>query len=597
MMHRFEIWAPRATKMAVQVDDIQRLMRGPDEHGWWWLDVHGGGPGTDYGYLIDDDPAVYPDPRSRWQPSGVHGLSRLYDRAAFEWCDAHFQPPPLASAVIYELHIGTFTPEGTLDAAISKLDHLLNLGVTHLELMPVASFAGNCGWGYDGVALFAVQQAYGGADALKRFVNAAHRKGLAVLLDVVYNHFGPVGNYTGKFAPYLVNSHQTGWGEAVNLEGSGSHQVRRFFCDNALMWMHDFHLDGLRLDAVHAFVDRSAVHFLEQLSAEVEQLAATLGRRLVLIAESDLNDPRVVTAREAGGLGMDAQWSDDFHHALFTILAPGQGAGYYADFGELGQLAKALEQNFVYDGIYSGYRNRLHGRPTGNLSQHRFIGFIQNHDQIGNRAMGDRLREIAGLDRAKIGAAVMLLAPFLPMLFQGEEWAASSPFQYFADHDEPEMARLVSEGRRKEFEAFGWGPGSIPDPESRDTFERSKLSWEEVASAEHAEMLAWYRQLIHLRRSSLALNNGDPGNTKVLYNQAEMWFRMRRGDISLTFNLGEKERRLPLGERSQLLLASREGIRLENDQLALPPDTVAVVRHLPGASLSNSNPVWVHPDE
>jgi maltooligosyltrehalose trehalohydrolase len=417
------------------------------------------------------------------------------------------------------------------------------------------------------------------------------------LLDVVYNHFGPVGNYTGKFAPYLVNSHQTGWGEAVNLEAAGSQQVRRFFCDNALMWMRDFHLDGLRLDAVHAFVDRSAIHFLEQLSAEVEQLAATLGRRLVLIAESDLNDPRVVTSREAGGLGMDAQWNDDFHHALFAILVPGQGTGYYADFGEFSQLAKALERNFVYDGNYSGYRNRLHGRATGNLSQHHFIGFIQNHDQIGNRALGDRLREIAGFDRAKIAAAIVLLAPFLPMMFQGEEWAASSPFQYFANHNEPEMARSVSEGRQREFEAFGWDPKSIPDPESRDTFERSKLNWEEVGVGEHAEMFAWYRQLINLRRSTIALNNGDPGNTKVFCHSEDLWFRMQRGDISVTCNLAAEEWRLPLDEASQILLASREAVKLENDQLTLPPDTVAVVQHLSGGAPSNSKPVRVHPDE
>jgi maltooligosyltrehalose trehalohydrolase len=296
------------------------------------------------------------------------------------------------------------------------------------------------------VALFSVHEPYGGPDALKRFVNAAHEKGLAVLLDVVYNHFGPVGNYTGKFGPYLTDAHRTPWGGAVNLEAEWSHQVRRFFCDNALMWLRDYHIDGLRLDAVHAFIDRSAIHFLEQLSAEVEALSATLARTLVVIAESDLNDPRVVTPREAGGLGMNAQWSDDFHHALFTVLQREAAGGYYSDFGDLSHLAKALEKSFVYDGIYSNYRNRFHGRTAGRVPQNWFLGYIQNHDQVGNSAVGDRLREVVGLERAKIAAALVFASPFIPMIFQGEEWAASSPFQYFADHEDEEMARLVSEG-------------------------------------------------------------------------------------------------------------------------------------------------------
>ena len=583
-MHCFEVWAPLPKKVAVSVNGTVppmqgppmqgRPMRGPDEQGWWRLEVDEAGAGSDYGYLIDDDERLYPDPRSEWQPDGVHGLSRLYDQNSFAWNDAGFQSPPLASGVIYELHIGTFTPEGTLDAAIARLEHLAELGVTHVELMPVASFAGHHGWGYDGVALFAVHQPYGGPDALKRFVNAAHGKGLSVLLDVVYNHFGPVGNYTGKFGPYLTDAHRTPWGGAVNFEDAGAHQVRRFFCDNALMWMRDFHIDGLRLDAVHAYIDRSAIHFLEQLAAEVEALKATLARHLVLIAESDLNDPRVVTPREAGGLGMDAQWSDDFHHALFAVLNPGPAEGYYADFGELSHLAKALERNFVYDGIYSKFRNRVHGRPAGNLSPHRFLGYIQTHDQVGNRAVGDRLREIAGFDRAKIAAAVVLMSPFVPLLFQGEEWAASSPFQYFADHD-PEMARLVSEGRKKEFTAFGWNPESIPDPEKRETLERSKLKWDEASAGEHAEMLAWYRQLIRLRRAAAALNNGEPGQTRVFYQ--ERWFSMERGDLTVSCNLGETARRFPVGVGSRVVLSSRGAVTVTDGAVMLPPDTAVIV--------------------
>ncbi len=581
-MHRFNVWAPRARKMAVSVNGQARPMHGPGEddenRGWWRLDVEDAGPGTDYGYLIDEDKKPYPDPRSQWQPDGVHGLSRIYDQHAFEWSDEGFEALPLAGGIVYELHVGTFTPEGTLDAAIGKLDYLADLGITHVELMPVAAFAGTHGWGYDGVALFAVHQPYGGPDALKRFVNAAHERKLAVLLDVVYNHFGPVGNYTGKYGPYIVESHHTPWGGAVNLEDSGAHQVRRFFCDNAAMWLRDYHIDGLRLDAVHAFVDRSAIHFLEQLAGEVEAISACTGRRKVLIAESDLNDPRVVMPREAGGLGMDAQWSDDFHHALFAALT-GLREGYYADFGSMAQLARSLRQTFVYDGIYSRYRGRVHGRPAQGLSQHRFLGYIQNHDQVGNRAMGDRISHIAGMEAAKIAAAIVLTSPFVPMIFQGEEWAASSPFQFFADH-EPEMARLVSEGRRREFAAFGWSPESIPDPESRETFERSKLNWQELSGAHHARMLAWYRGLIRLRRSRPALNNGEPGNLRVIFDEQEKWIRIERGDVVVAANLGQSERAFDLPARLRILLASDDRICFGNGRIALPPVSAAVLENV-----------------
>ena len=577
-MHRFDLWAPFAKSVSVSANGKKFPMAHVGERGWWQVEVADAGPGTEYGYLIDEDPTSYPDPRSQQQPLGVHGLSRVYDQHAFQWTDAKFQAKPLPSAIVYELHIGTFTTNGTLDSAIERLDHLVDLGITHLELMPVASFSGDFGWGYDGVALFSVHQPYGGPDALKRFVNAAHERGLAVLLDVVYNHFGPVGNYTGKFGPYLNDAHKTPWGGAVNLEGAGSFEVRRFFCDNALMWMRDYHIDGLRLDAVHAFVDRSAIHFLEQLSTEVEALGAALSRRLVLIAESDLNDPRIVIPRETGGLGMDAQWSDDFHHALFTVLNREPEAGYYSDFGKLCHLAKALEQTFVYDGIYSNYRHRVHGRPATHVSQHRFLGFIQNHDQIGNRATGERISQVVGLDRAKIAAALVLTSPFVPMLFQGEEWAATSPFLYFANHEDPAMARAVSEGRKHEFEAFGWKPESIPDPESRDTFVRSTLNWNEVSQREHADMLAWHRDLIRLRRTTPCLNNGEPGHTRVTYNQQEQWLRMDRGSITVICNLSQSDRTIPLPAPSRLFLASKSEVQMNEAAAILPSDTVAIVR-------------------
>ncbi|MGA2250900.1 malto-oligosyltrehalose trehalohydrolase [Terracidiphilus sp.] len=576
-MHIFSVWAPFAKRVSISMNGVMQIMEGPDPHKWrrWHSDA---GPGVDYGFLIDDDPKIYPDPRSAWQPNGVHGLSRLYDHDAFSWTDEKFQAPPLASSILYELHIGTFTPEGTFDAAIQHLDHLVRLGITHVELMPVASFEGDHGWGYDGVALYAVHEPYGGPDGLKRFVNAAHVKGLAVLLDVVYNHFGPAGNYTGIFGPYVTEAHHTPWGGAVNLEDAESNEVRRFFCDNALMWLRDYHIDGLRLDAVHAFVDRSAIHFLEQLATDVEVLEAALGRRLVLIAESDLNDPRVVTPREAGGLGLDAQWSDDFHHALFAVLHPNERVGYYEDFGTLAQLAKALTHTFVYDGLYSHHRKRIHGRLTGALSQHRFLGYIQTHDQVGNRAVGDRINHTAGINRAKIAAAMFLLAPFVPMLFQGEEWAASSPFQYFADHDDPELARLVSDGRKKEFSVFGWNPQSIPDPESATTFETSKLKWGEINDGEHAEMLEWYRALIHLRRSTPCLNDGSAGNTRATYDEAAKWICIQRGTITVICNLGQKEQLLTVSQPASMVLASRGEIKIAGHAVNLLPDTIVVLK-------------------
>jgi maltooligosyltrehalose trehalohydrolase len=577
-MRRIAVWAPLAKRVSLSVGGSARTMEGPDERGWWRQDAGDASHGSDYGFLVDDDAKIYPDPRSRWQPNGVHSLSRIYDHDRFVWTDAKFQALPLPAAIIYELHLGTFTAQGTLDAAIERLDYLAGLGVTHVELMPVAAFEGNQGWGYDGVALYAVHEPYGGPDGLKRFVDAAHAKGLAVLLDVVYNHFGPSGNYTGKFGPYVIASHHTPWGGAVNLEGAGSDEVRRFFCDNALMWLRDYHIDGLRIDAVHAFVDRSAIHFLEQLSSEVETLGADLGRALVLIAESDLNDPRVVTPREAGGLGIDAQWSDDFHHAMFAVLNPKERTGYYADFGLLAQLAKALEQNFVYDGIYSNYRKRIHGRPTGDLSQHRFLGYIQTHDQVGNRAVGDRISQIAGKDRAKIAAALYLLSPFVPMLFQGEEWAASSPFQYFADHADRELAKAVSEGRKREFAAFGWAPEKIPDPENPATYEASKLKWNEVNQPGHAEMLEWYRALIRMRRSTPGLNDGNRGNVRVSFDEERSWLRMERGAISVLCNLGSEDYPFGVPPSSSLELASKSAVRMGDDAIMLPPDSIAVVK-------------------
>jgi maltooligosyltrehalose trehalohydrolase len=577
-MHTFAVWAPLPHTMAVQVDGSRFPMQGPDEYGWWRADVKAARPGSDYGLLVDDDEKPYPDPRSLWQPNGVHALSRVCDQSVFSWSDAGFKAQPLASAIVYELHIGTFTPQGTLDSAIEKLDALKDLGVTHVELMPVASFAGCQGWGYDGVALYSVHQPYGGPDALKGFVDAAHARGLAVLLDVVYNHFGPSGNYTGKFGPYVTESHHTPWGGAVNLEDAWASEVRRFFCDNALMWMRDYHFDGLRLDAVHAFVDRSAIHFLEQLAVETRALEAELARPLVLIAESDLNDPRIVTSRDAGGFGIDAQWSDDFHHALFAALAPRPLGGYYADFGGIDQLAKAIEKTFVYDGSYSRYRRRMHGKSAAHLPQSRFLGYIQNHDQVGNRALGERLHQTVGFKGAKIAAALVLTSPFVPMLFQGEEWAASSPFQYFADHEDPALARLVSMGRKKEFQSCGWNPDLIPDPEKKETFERSKLRWDEVCQEDHTEMQTWYRDLIALRKSTPDLNLSEPGNANVDFDPQAKWLAVKRGRILVLCNLGTHPHSFPLPANATVSLATCQGIEVRDGALIVPQQTAAIVK-------------------
>ncbi len=573
-MHRFRLWAPNAGKVSLQVAG-QKFPLSKHDGGWWEADVDPARPGMDYAYFLDDEDLALPDPRSPWQPSGVHGPSRLLDHAAFPWTDAAWEAPPLSAAIIYELHIGAFTPEGTLDAAQTKLDYLRELGITHVELMPVNAFPGIQGWGYDGVDLFAPHEPYGSPDALKRFVDACHARSLAVLLDVVYNHLGPDGNYLAKFGPYFTAAHHTPWGDAVNLEDAGSHEVRRFFCDNALMWLRDYHFDGLRLDAVHAWTDRSAINFMEQLATEARALQAQTGRSYVVIAESDLNDPRLVTATEAGGYSLDAQWSDDFHHALFTVLTGDRG-GYYADFGALADLAKSLREVFVYDGRYSPYRDRIHGRPVRNLPASSFLGYSQNHDQVGNRAKGDRLSSIVTIGRAKIAAALVLTAPFVPMLFQGEEWAASTPFQFFTNHN-PELGKLVSAGRRKEFAAFGWNPADIPDPQSPATFQRSKLNWDERRQPPHAEMLDWYRRLIALRRSTPDLTDPDLAHVRVRCSEDEQWLVMERGSVTVAFSLALQPIHLEVRPGSTIALASTPDIQLNNNALTLPPDAVAVL--------------------
>ena len=574
-MHVFEVWAPRARTLEVKIGS-KKFPLAQKQRGWWAAEVEEAGPGTDYGFVIDGLEPPLPDPRSQWQPNSVHGESRVVDHTAFAWSDGGWQAPPLSSALIYELHLGTFTPEGTLKAAESHLDYLKDLGVTHVELMPIANFPGKRGWGYDGVDLYAPYNAYGDPGDLKHFVDACHGKGLAVVLDVVYNHLGPVGNYLEKFGPYFTASHSTPWGGAVNFEEAGATEVRHYLVDNALMWLRDYHMDGLRLDAVHAFNDRSAIHFLEQLTGEVRRLEAAMGKHFYLIAESDLNDPRIVKAEEAGGYGLDAQWSDDFHHALFAVIS-GERAGYYADFGSLAQLAKSLHCVFVYDGNYSEYRQRNHGRQVVGLSGHRFIGFVQNHDQVGNRAQGERLSHEAGVGRAKIAAALVLTAPFVPMLFQGEEFGASAPFLYFTDYDDPELGRMISEGRKKEFEAFGWSPDQIPDPQDEQTFNQSRLNWAELAEPPHASLLQWHKDLINLRRSRSELSDGNLNAVQVRFDEEAQWLVLERGSLRVACNLGQAPVDVEVGSGARLLLASDDSIAVSGASVKLGPDSVAVV--------------------
>ncbi len=547
-----------------------------EEAGWWTVDIPSARAGQDYAFCLDGE-APLPDPRSAWQPAGVHAASRLVNHQAFPWTDEGWRPPPLASAVIYELHVGTFTPAGTFEAALERLDHLVELGVTHVEVMPVAEFPGTRGWGYDGVALFAPHHAYGGPIGFKRLVDACHARGLAVLLDVVYNHLGPSGNYLGRFGPYFTTRYGTPWGEAVNFDGAGSDEVRRFVLDNARAWLVDYHIDGLRVDAIHGIFDRSALPILEELAAEVRGLEAHLGRRPALIAESDLNDPRVIRHPDVGGYGFDAQWNEDFHHALHTVLT-GERAGYYADFGTLRDLATALSQGFVYAGRHSAVRGRRHGRPATGLCGHSFVGCLQNHDQVGNRARGDRVSHLVSGGRLRIGAALVLTAPFVPMLFQGEEWGASTPFQYFTHHEEP-LGRAVSEGRRRELVAFGWDPAEIPDPQDPATFERSKLDWLEVGRAPHAGILEWYRRLLRLRRAAPELSSGRLDLVHTSFDEGEQWIVMERGSITVACNLSASTRRVPVApdRPRHVLLASDAGISLARDSADMPPESVTIL--------------------
>jgi maltooligosyltrehalose trehalohydrolase len=575
----FSVWAPNAKSVEL-IFGAERVALELLEDGYWQKDI-AADPGAGYRYSIDGSAPV-PDPRSRWQPDGVHGASHVIEAGRRE--PLEFAAPPLEGAVMYELHIGTFTPEGTYEAARSKLQYLADLGITHVELMPLATFPGRHGWGYDGVDLYAPHPAYGTPSQLAAFVRSCHDLGLAVLLDVVYNHFGPDGNYLAQFGPYFTDRYKTPWGAAINYDGPQSDAVRRFVIDNALMWLRDYGFDGLRLDAVHAIYSFEAVHILEEMSVAVKQLGKDLKRRFVLIAESDLNDPRLIHGAARGGYGLDGQWVDDFHHAIHGYFT-GETGGYYADFQGLKDIASALRDGYVYQGQYSVHRERRHGRAPSGVAPSQLVVSSQNHDQIGNRAQGERLSMMLGAAQLKAIAALTILSPFVPLLFQGEEWAAQSPFLYFTDHQDLELGRLVAEGRSREFMAFRW-QGDVPNPQEAGTFSRSKLNWQEPSLPQHAEMLAWYRALIRLRRDKVVTpgeSSGDSAKLAVNFNAAARWLTFVHNGVLAAFNLADAAQPVPLprgewtlAQRSDSHEATATATAMAMEAQAMPPHSTFI---------------------
>ena len=577
MTRDFSVWAPRAGS----VDLVLRETREPmtrDDDGWWHRrsDVPADAA---YAFSLDGgDPR--PDPRGLRLPDGPHGWSQLFDPGEFTWTDQDWRGRPLAGSVVYEMHVGTFTPEGTLDAAIGRLDHLVDLGVDVVELLPLSPFPGRHGWGYDGVAPYAVHEPYGGPAALQRFVDAAHGKGLAVCLDVVYNHLGPDGNYLGEFGPYLTDKHVTPWGEALNLDARDSEPVRRWVLDNVTQWLTEFHVDGLRLDAVHELHDERALHILEEMSACVDALSRRTGRTMWLVAESDRNDPRTVTPRgegdAVGGQGMDGQWADDVHHALHVALT-GESQGYYSDFTDPQALAKVMRTPFFHDGTWSSFRGRRHGRPVdaATVPGWRFVASLQTHDQVGNRAQGDRLSMLVEPGLLACGAAILLTSPWTPMLFMGEEWGASTPWQFFTDHTNPEIAAATAKGRKAEFGSHGWDEDEVPDPQDPETFTRSKLDWSEVEQVAHARLLAWYRDLLALRRDRPELHDARLDRVGVEWDRSAGRFAMRRGEHQVLVNLSDGP--VSFDAEGSVLLSWEPDVAVDGGRVDVPARSAVVV--------------------
>lgn len=547
----FAVWAPFLKKVELKIIPPVGAMGSAEmpphimekgNNGYWKKVIEGIPPGALYFYRLEEE-KERPDPASYFQPQGVHGPSQIVDHKSFNWKDSGWTGIPLSQMVIYETHVGTFTPEGKFISIIPRLDELLDFGVNAIEIMPIAPFPGERNWGYDGVSLFAVQNSYSGPDGLKTLVNECHEKGIAVVLDVVYNHFGPEGNYLSEFGPYFTEKYKTPWGKAINFDESYSDEVRNFFIENALYWFKNYHIDALRLDAIHAIFDMSAKPFLEELSERVEEFSKEEGRRFYLIAESDLNDTKVIRPREMCGYGMDAHSSDDLHHSLHVLLT-GENAGYYMDFGSVKDLVKSLKEGFVYSGQYSRYRKKRHGNSSKDRPAEQFIVFSQNHDQVGNRMLGERLSNLIPFEGLKLAAGVVLLSPYIPLIFMGEEYGEESPFLYFVSHSDPELIEAVRKGRKEEFKLFSW-KGEPPDPQSVETFLMSKLEWEKRKEGKHKALLDFYKNLIGLRKSVLAFSNLDKNNLDVSGLEEEKVIFMRRwkdsSHIFSIFNFNKSE--------------------------------------------------------
>ncbi|VXB03317.1 malto-oligosyltrehalose trehalohydrolase [Plantibacter sp. T3] len=580
----FRVWAPEAQRVDLVLDGEQHPMDRDVAEGWW-IALDGAEPraavvDSDYRYLVDGE-GPFADPRSRRQPEGVHGPSRVVASDPVPCDGTGWRGRSLIGAVLYELHIGTFTEAATFDGAIERLDDLVELGVDAVEVLPVNAFNGVWNWGYDGVFWSAVHEAYGGTDGYRRFVAACHERGLAVIQDVVYNHLGPSGNVLPRFGPYLADGAGNTWGDSLNLDGPDSDEVRRYIIDSALLWFEEYGVDGLRLDAVHALHDTRAIHLLEELDAAVDALSADLDRPFTLIAESDLNDPKLITPRGpggAGGYGLDAQWSDDFHHALHVALT-GEVSGYYADFAPLGALGKVMEEGFFHNGTWSSFRKRHHGRRIDleRTPSWRLVVSDQNHDQIGNRATGDRLAATLDDGQLAIAAAVTLLGPFTPMLFMGEEWAASTPWQFFTSHPEPELGEATAKGRIAEFARMGWNEADVPDPQDPETYRRSVLDWSERSRGRHATLLTWYRRVIELRRTVPAFTDPAFADTTAIVDEATGSFVLRRGSAMLAVNFGTEP--VELTQRVGELLDSFGEVVTTEGSLRLGAHSVAILHH------------------
>jgi maltooligosyltrehalose trehalohydrolase len=553
---RLAVWAPFAqTVSAAFVSGRRRQISLERVEKEYWQATADAEPGERYFFRLDDN-VQRPDPESNYQPLGVHGPSEIVDHASFAWTDADWKGVAQDRLIFYELHVGTFTPEGTFEAILGRLDELKDLGITAVELMPVAQFPGDRNWGYDGVCPWAVQNSYGGPTGLKTLVNACHAAGLAVVLDVVYNHFGPEGNYLHDFGPYFTHKYNTPWGDAVNFDDACSDPVRSYFIRNALFWFEHYHIDALRLDALHQVYDMSAHHFLWELADAVDRFSRRTGRRRLLIGECDLNDTRLVLPPERGGYGLNALWCDDFHHALHVMLT-GEQSGYYQDFGGIEDMAKSIREGYVYSGVYSNFRKRRFGRSSKDIPGRQFVFFSQNHDQIGNRMMGDRLSAMIDFEARKLEAAVLLLSPCLPLLFMGQEYGETAPFLYFVSFGDEALIESIRQGRQKEFEAFHTG-AEAPDPQAQDTFKKSKLDW----SRRYGNPLTdFYKELIRIRTAYPAMANPDKDSQDVLipdgqnmivtirrYEANEMicLFHFAKEDCAFEFNVPDGKWRLVL---------------------------------------------------